>query len=50
MDQVLFLSSVGNDNTNANTYNFIFTIKETKLYVPVVTLSPKGNQKTIKTS
>ena len=31
-----------NDNKNAN--NIIFTIKDTKLYVPVVTLSAKDNQ------
>ena len=32
-----------NDNNSAN--NIIFTIKDTKLYVPVVTLSAKENQK-----
>ena len=32
-----------NDNINAN--NIIFTIKDTKLYVPAVTLSAKDNQK-----
>ena len=32
-----------NDNTNAN--DIIFTIKDTKLYVPVVTLSARENQK-----
>ena len=31
------------DNNNAN--NIIFTIKDTKLYVPVVTLSAKDNQR-----
>ena len=31
------LSAAGNDNTNANPNNI--TIKETKLYVPVLTLS-----------
>ena len=39
------LSAVGNDSTNANTNNIIFTIKNTKLYVPVVTLLAKGDQK-----
>ena len=39
------LSAVGNDNTNANTNNIIFTIKNTKLYIPVVTLLAKGDQK-----
>ena len=33
-----------NDNANANS-NIIFTIKDTQLYVPVVTLSAKDNQK-----
>ena len=32
-----------NDNNNAN--NIIFTIKDTKLYVPIVTLSARNNQK-----
>ena len=32
-----------NDNDNDN--NIIFTIKDTKLYVPVVTLSARDNQK-----
>ena len=31
----------GNDNTNDNPNNIIFTVKDTKLYVPVVTLSAK---------
>ena len=39
------LSPVGADNTNANPNNIIFTIKDTKRYVPVVTLSTKDNQK-----
>ena len=36
------MSALGAD---ANSNNIIFTIKDTKLYVPVVTLSAKGNQK-----
>ena len=36
---------VGNDNTDANPDNIFFTIKDTKLYVPVVTLSAKDKQK-----
>ena len=32
-----------NDNTNSN--NIIFTIKDTKFYVPARTLSAKDNQK-----
>ena len=39
------LSATGNDNTNANPNNIIFTIKDTKLNVPLVTLSAKVNQK-----
>ena len=35
------LSANVNDNDNAN--NFIFIIKDTKLFVPVVTLSAKDN-------
>ena len=34
-----------NDNDIAN--NIIFTIKDTKLYVPVVTLSVNENQKIV---
>ena len=37
------LAAAGTDNTNVNYNNIIFTIKEAKLYVPVVTLS--DNQK-----
>ena len=39
------LSAAGAYNTNTNPNNFIFTIKDTKLYVPVVTLSPRDNKK-----
>ena len=39
------MSAAGADNDNANSNNIIFTIKETKLYVPVVILSAKDNQK-----
>ena len=35
----------GNDNANSNDDNIIFTIKDTKLYVPVVILSARDNQK-----
>ena len=42
MDKVL--SAAGADNTNANPNN-IFIIKDTQLYVPVVTLSARHNQK-----
>ena len=37
------LSAAGADNDNSN--NIIFTIKDTKLYAPVVTLSATDNQK-----
>ena len=39
---VLSVLGVDNDDTNPNN---IFTIKDTKLYVPVVTLLANGNQK-----
>ena len=38
------MSEAGNDNANDNP-NVIYTIKDTKLHVPVVTLSAKDNQK-----
>ena len=37
------LASTGVENNNADS-NVIFTIKDTKLYVPVVTLSAKDNK------
>ena len=37
------LSATGADNNNGNDNNIIFTIKGTKLYVPVVTLSARKN-------
>ena len=39
------MSENGNDNDKNNANNIIFTIKDTKLYVPVVTLSARDNQK-----
>ena len=39
------MSAAGADNTNANSNNIIFTIKDVKLYVLVVTLSVKDNKK-----
>ena len=41
------LPAAGNDNANVNgnDNNNIFIIKDTALYVPVVTLSVRGNQK-----
>ena len=35
------LSAAGKENTNGDLNNIIFTIKDTKLYFPVVTLSAK---------
>ena len=39
------MSAAGNDSANDNSHNIIFTIKDIKLYVPVVTLSARDNQK-----
>ena len=39
------LSATGADNDDANSNNIIFTIKDTKLYVLLVTLLSKDNQK-----
>ena len=39
------LAAASADNANANSINIIFIIKNTKLYVPVVTLSAEENQK-----
>ena len=45
MDGLFVLPANGNDNDNANSNNITYTIKDSKLYVPVFTLSVKGNQK-----
>ena len=39
------LAANKNNNANANSNDINYTIKESKLYVPVVTLSAKDNQK-----
>ena len=41
------LSVAGTDNANGNNddNNIIFTMKDTKIYVPVVTFSARDNQK-----
>ena len=39
------MSAGGADHTSDRDDNIIFPIKDTKLYVPVVTLSAKDNQK-----
>ena len=41
----MFFSGAGNDNDNNRDDKIIFTIKDAKLYVPVVTLSARDNQK-----
>ena len=38
----------GNDNTDANPGNIFFTVKDTKLFVSIVTLPAKTNQKLLK--
>ena len=40
----------GGESNNADSNNIVFTIKDTKLYNPVVTLPAKGNQKLSKLS
>ena len=45
MDKLYVLPTAGADNTNANLNNIIFTTKEAKLYVSVVTLSARENKK-----
>ena len=37
--------AAGNDNSNENLDNIVFTTKVTKLHVPTVTLSAKNNKK-----
>ena len=39
------LAAVGDDDTIADPSNIIFTIKDTKLYDPALTLSAKDNKK-----
>ena len=39
------MAAAGNDNTNPNSNNIVLTIKDTKLYAPVATLSAKYSQK-----
>ena len=39
------LSEASADNVNNDSNNIIFTIKDSKLYVPVLTLSARDNQK-----
>ena len=44
MDKVLCFFAAGADNANANPNNVIFTIKDAKLFVPVVNSSPRDNK------
>ena len=44
------LFAAGADNANAKSNNIIFTIKDAKLYVPVVTLSARVNLSKVKLS
>ena len=43
MAKYCVLFAAGADNANANFNNIIFTIKDAKLYLPVVTLSAWEN-------
>ena len=43
-----FLTVAGADNNNANSNSIIFTIEDTKLYVPATALSAKDNQELAK--
>ena len=42
------LSAAGVHNNNADSNDIIFTIKDTKLYVSIVTLPARDNQKLLK--
>ena len=44
----LYANGNGIDSDNYNANNITFTIKDTKLYVPVVTLSARDNQQLLK--
>ena len=39
------MSVAGADNNDGNSNNIIFIIKDTKLYVPVITLSARDNKR-----
>ena len=45
MDKVLCLYANSSDNDSDNVNNIIFTIKDTKAYVPVVTLLARDSEK-----
>ena len=42
---IVFWPATGADNANAIFNDIIFTIEDTKLYVPVITLTTKDNEK-----
>ena len=42
------LAAAGVDNSNANSNNYILTLKHSQLHVPIVILSLKDNQKVSK--
>ena len=42
------LPAAGNDNADGNDDNIIVTIKDTELYIPVVTFPKRDNQKLTK--
>ena len=42
--RVFFVLGKENDNANADSNNVVFTLKDTKLYLSVATLSSKINQ------
>ena len=44
----IVLVTAGNDNYEVNSDNVIFIIKDTKLYVPVVSFPAKDNKKLLK--
>ena len=45
MNEVLCFPDNNNNNNNNNSNNIIFTMKGTKMYVPVSNLSGRYNQK-----
>ena len=48
MEELLCFVCSSADNANDKSNKIIFTIKDTKLYVPVVCLSTRDNQKLLK--
>ena len=44
------LTAAGADNNDSNSNNIVFAIKDTKLYVSVLTVPTKDNQKLSKTT